>query len=74
MFPAASVQQLMFGASAERRVASGSQNHPSDAERDGVRDEASTIWTVSASECRGSNGERGDVPVDDAALTKGDRN
>lgn len=54
---AASVQQLMFGASAERRVASSSQNHPSDAERDGVRDEASTIWTVSASECRGSNGE-----------------
>lgn len=38
---AASVQQLMFGASAERRVASSSQNHPSDAERDGVRDRPS---------------------------------
>lgn len=80
MFPACrvsdavSVQQLMFGASLERRVTSSSQNHPSDAERDGVRDEVSTIWTVSVSECRGSNRERGDVPVDDTALTKRDRN
>lgn len=48
-----SVQQLMFGASAEQHVAISGQNHSSDGEMDGVRDEASTIWTINVSECRG---------------------